>query len=107
MENLYFVGERNFRDDYEKKVKIKYFLVEEYEAGKGKKPVYGIEVIKVGSSDNKDIFEKEITPSISFSKTFVTQIIHKIMDNWVTPITVLEIVDDIITEEIDYKHQRG
>lgn len=103
MENIYFIGERNCKDEYDKILKMKYFLVEDYEISKGKKPVYSIEVIKVDKSSNKDTFEKETTPSISFSRTFVMQIIHRIMDNLVTPATVLEIVDDMITEEINYK----
>lgn len=105
MENIYFIGERNCRDEFNKMLKMKYFLVEDYENSKVNKPVYSIEVIKLDKSTRKDTFEKETTPSISFSKAFVMQIIHRIMDNLVTPATVLEIVDDMITEEINCKEE--
>lgn len=54
--------------------------------------VYGIKVDKRG-----DMFETEMTGPISYSKEWVLRVCKKLANHQVTPMVLINIVDDIIT----------
>lgn len=99
MEKIFFMGEKNYEDEGNRKLNLKYYLLETRRAVADHGSVYGIGIEKTVKEQGRNLFEKETASGISYSEVFVKQMIHRLMDNLVTPISMIEILDDMITEE--------
>lgn len=99
MENIVFMGEKDYQDESNRRLNLRYYLLETRRAAVQSEAVYGIGIEKTLKGEGKHLFEKEMASCISYSKVFVKQMIQKLMDNLVTPVSMLEILDDMITEE--------
>lgn len=89
---LLFTTEVNLDED--RQMRLEYNLTENLSFDSGE-PYYGIRIIKyIG-----DNLEMEEVKGISFSKERVEAITKTLHQNVVTPITLVEIVDDLITLE--------
>lgn len=86
-------GKTNIRID-NRNIELEYYLLCQREED-WEQPVYGIAVEK----RENGIKEHEMACGISRSKSIVKHMIDKLCCCTVTPISLLEIVDDIITEK--------
>lgn len=74
---------------------LKYFLTSE-QSRTGEGMIYGVSVQK----ELKGVIEEESITNISDKREEVLSILHILERNTVTPISLVEIVDDIVTERI-------
>lgn len=95
MNALYLEGTKTLKLD-EHEVELSYYLTECRKKENKDNILYGIQIEK-NDSGNTEI---ESSGCISYSKEIVLQMIHKLMENTVTPITMLYIIDDFVTEEL-------
>lgn len=86
-------GKTNIRIE-NRDIELEYYLVRQIEE-EWNQPVYGIAVEK----RENGIKEQELACGISKSESIVKRMIDKLCCYTVTPISLLEIVDDIITEK--------
>lgn len=77
----------------ERSMKLDYCLTERYSETDQSKPYYGIRITKYLG----DAVEHEEVTGISYSKEKVEGILQKLFKHEVTPISMVEIVDDLIT----------
>ena len=78
----------------DRKMRLDYFLTEGYLKSDVNEPYYGIRITK--NLDNLEEFEE--VSGISCSKEIVLSMIKKFSMNVVTPIHLVEIVDDLVTQ---------
>lgn len=90
MEKDIFIDRQQMELEDGKKVCLQYFLTQE--AGQSEKNFYGIKVEKWG-----EILEVENTGPISQSEDWVRSLCTLIAGNQVTPIGLINVVDDIMT----------
>lgn len=90
---LLFSNEVTLNDN--RSMRLEYNVTENHESDSDK-PYYGIQIIKC--LDNN--LEKEEIRGISYSKDKVESITRILFQNVVTPISMVEIVDDLITLEM-------
>jgi hypothetical protein len=76
---------------------LKYYLIEE-EQPASVAPVYRI-CIKKSIAERPGMEEAESTPPVSHSESFTRQVLTQLIKNAVTPVCLLEIVDDMMTKE--------
>ncbi|ROR30354.1 hypothetical protein EDD66_1025 [Mobilisporobacter senegalensis] len=95
MSKLYLEGTKNLKLENENEIELSYYLME-CRKKDNQETLYGIQIQK---KDGEKV-EIENSGCISYSKEFVLQMIHKMMEGTVTPITMLYIIDDIMTEKL-------
>ncbi len=81
--------------DDDKKIRLEYNMTESLDSG-NEEPYYGIQIIK----NLEDNFEMDEVRGISFSREKVEKVAKILFENIVTPISMVEIVDDLITLEV-------
>lgn len=86
------MGEEKVLLENEKEMKLKYYLIES-STGTNGVTLYGIKVEKIVDEEK----ETEEINGVSYSKEFVTQIISTLIQYTVTPISLIEIVDEYVT----------
>lgn len=86
-----FSNEVALEDD--RKMRLDYFLTENYMQSEVEEPYYGIRITKYLD----DLEESEEVSGISCSKETVLSMIKKFSVNVVTPIHLIDIVDDLVT----------
>ncbi len=94
MEKLYLEGTKLITTDDDKEVKFDYYLVEDSRGCERNIILYGIKIVQ--HMENHLI--AEYTDPISYSKDLVQGMVHKLCRNEVTITTMLEVVDDLVTE---------
>lgn len=87
-----FSNEVALEDD--RKMRLDYCLTENYMQSEVEEPYYGIRITKYLD----DLEESEEVFGISCSKETVLSMIKKIYINVVTPIHLVDIVDDLVTQ---------
>lgn len=95
----YLIGRTKYDTENSTQVKLEYYLTEEIRDIKVSSALYGIEVKKKSRNKNGIFLEQERAYPLSYSKTTVEKLIHILLLNTVTPMNLLEIVDDYITKE--------
>lgn len=96
MKQLYllFSDEVILEDD--RRMKLDYSLTEKYSETDQTTPFYGIHIDKYLD----DSVESEEITGISYSKDTVVSILKKLHQHTVTPISMVEIVDELVTAEV-------
>jgi hypothetical protein len=94
MKQVYLMYSNEVKLEDERRMKLDYSLTEKYAETDQNTPYYGIQVAKYLD----DTVEKEEVTGISYSKDTVVAIIKKLLQFEVTPISMVEIVDELITE---------
>lgn len=94
MKKLYLEGTKTLILEDKKEIKLDYYLVEEFQDRGKEISLYGIKIVK----HLENCLETEYTEPISYSKDIVKEIVHKLWNNGVTIITMLEVVDDLVSE---------
>ncbi|HWT26454.1 MAG TPA: DUF6514 family protein [Mobilitalea sp.] len=80
----------------ERKMKLDYNLTEKYAETDQTVPFYGVQITKhLG-----DTIETEEVAGISYSRDTVVSMLKKLFQFEVTPISMIEILDEIVTEGI-------
>ena len=91
-ENLYFSNELILLDG--RKMRLEYSMTECLDEGSQSEPYYGIKITKHLEEDT----EAEEVCGVSYSKNTVSDMLRKMFEHKVTPISMIEILDDMITE---------
>jgi len=94
MKKLYLEGTNTMLLEDNKEVKLDYYLVEDYKECRQQVLLYGIKIVK----HLEDYLETEYTDPISNSRDLVKEMVHKLWYNGVTLISMLEIVDDLVSD---------
>lgn len=100
MDSVCLIGTKEIKDCNNDKMKLEYYLTviksdfDEIDA------IYGIQLVKCKRTGKRIEKEMETIKRLSYSKKLVEQIIVCLMDNTVTPICMLEIVDEYISKEM-------
>ena len=89
MQSINLIGKRTVVLDNNACVIISYFLVEENKT----RPMYGI---KVNQQYDSTQILSEYTEPLSYSKDYVVNILHKLINHNVLISNLLETVDDLI-----------
>ena len=108
MTNYNLMETRRVRLDNEEEIKLEYYLINSTRSvdGDGKcidgenfvgeeTNVYGIKLVKEGST-----YEEEEIVGVTFDEEEAVDLIKLLADNTVTPISLVEIVDDLTTEKL-------
>jgi hypothetical protein len=94
MKQVYLLFSNEVKLEDERKMKLDYSLTEKYSESDQNAPYYGIQIAKYLD----DTVEKEEVTGISYCKDAVVDIIRKLLQFEVTPISMVEIVDELVTE---------
>lgn len=92
MQSHHLVCKKIVELDNSEKLTLTYFLVEEHKLRTS--PLYGIQIIQEGNSNNTT---SEYTEPISYSKSYVLNILSKLISNNVLVSHLLEIIDDLVS----------
>ena len=94
MKRIDLIGERNVELEDQREMVLNYYLIEEPSKANGDMNyLYGIKIEKQFGG----IVESEEVEALSYLKEFVLQLINTLMEYTVTPMTLVEVVDDLIT----------
>lgn len=96
MEKLYLEGTKLITFDDEKEVIFDYYLVEDNGDCEKNDILYGIKIVQ----HKENYLLAEYTDPISSSRDLVQGMVHKLCKNEVTLATMLELVDDLVTESL-------
>ena len=96
MRKLYLEGTKTMIMEDNKEVQLDYYLVEDYKDRGQDISLYGIKIVK----HLDDCLETEYTDPISYSRDIVKEMVHKLWNNGVTLVSMLEIVDDLVSDYI-------
>jgi hypothetical protein len=94
MRKLYLEGTKTMKMEDNKEVQLDYYLVEDFRDRGQDISLYGIKIVK----HLEEYLETEYTEPISYSRDVVKDMVHKLWDNGVTLVTMLEIVDDLVSD---------
>ena len=94
MKQIDLIGERIVELEDQREMVLKYFIIEEPSKAKGDMDyLYGIKIEKQFGG----IVESEEVEALSYLKEVVLQLINTLMECTVTPMTLVEVVDELIT----------
>ncbi|MDF2538327.1 MAG: hypothetical protein K0S76_1348 [Herbinix sp.] len=93
MKQVYLLFSNEVKLEDERSMKLDYSLTERLSESEEKTPYYGIQIEKYLD----DTVEKDEVTGISNSKDTVISIIKKLFQYEVTPVSMVEIVDDLVT----------
>ena len=97
MQREFLIVSRAVADEKGNLLNLKYYLIEE-EAPRSAAPLYRI-CVKKSLSEQPCVEEAESTPPVSASEAQARQMLRQLITNAVTPVCLLEIVDDMMTRE--------
>jgi len=97
MQREFLIETRSVADEKGTLLNLKYYLIEE-EQPKMAAPLYRI-CIKKSIAERPGVEETESTPPVSHSESYTRQVLTQLIKNAVTPVCLLEIVDDMMTKE--------
>lgn len=97
MKQITLVGRREVIVD-KRSMQLEYYLIQESSVSKESevKSIYGIKIQKLFG----EAIESDEVGGISYSKEVVLQLIDTLMKATVTPLTMVEVLDDLITERL-------
>lgn len=93
MKQVYLLFSNEVKLEDERRMKLDYSLTEKYSELDQTTPYYGIQIAKFLDEN----VETEEVAGISYSKDTVVSMIKKLLHYEVTPISMVEIVDDLVT----------
>lgn len=97
MQREFLIETRAVSDEKGNLLNLKYYLIEE-DAPDLAAPLYRI-CIKKSLSGQSFVEETQSTPPVSDSEAHARRMLRQLITNAVTPVCLLEIVDDMITKE--------
>ena len=97
MRKEFLIETRAVTDEKGNLLNLKYYLIEE-EAPQPAAPLYRI-CVKKSLSSRPGVEEVESTPPVSGSEEGARRMLRQLITNAVTPVCLLEIVDDMMSKE--------
>lgn len=97
MQKEFLIETRSVTDEKGTVLNLKYYLIEE-EQPLSAAPLYRL-CIKKSTAAQPGMEEAQSTPPVSHSESFARLVLGQLIRNAVTPVCLLEIVDEIITKE--------
>lgn len=97
MQKEFLIETRAVTDEKGNLLNLKYYLIEE-EPPQPAAPLYRI-CVKKSLSCHPGVEEAESTPPVSGSEECARRMLRQLITNAVTPVCLLEIVDDMMTNE--------
>lgn len=97
MREDYLIGSTEVSQQ-EQKIRLDYYLVEECRDSSGA-ALYGMLIKRETRTPGKVDRLQGIGKAISYSRDYVEQMIRLFMKNSVTPITMLELIDEYVSRE--------
>ena len=97
MQREYLIETRSVTDENGNQLHLKYYLIEE-ERPTSPVTLYRI-CIKKSLAERPGVEETESTPPVSDSESQARDMLRRLIQNAVTPVCLLEIVDDMMTQE--------
>ncbi len=98
MKQLHLVGTQVLELENKGMMNLWYYLTECKKVGNSENQYYGVQIEK--KIEEQKSLEVECIDYISSSKEIVLDMIHKLVKHSVTPIGMVHIVDDFITEKL-------
>ena len=95
MQREYLIETRSVADEKGNLLNLRYYLIEEEPPQSGA-PLYRL-CIRKSPAGNPDIQESESTSPVSSSESCARRMLCRLIRNAVTPVCLLEIVDDMLT----------
>lgn len=99
MKEQKLIGVTEFESTEGQKVQLEYYLLSEPRDAAEGIAIYGIEIIKIMRDKGIIKKEREIARALSYSQSYVEQLLKVLLRNQVTPMTMIEVIDDYITRE--------
>lgn len=96
MKQLYLEGRKHVKAETSGWMKLEYYLTQEHNEEWTDATVYGMSIVK----KTHHLIEMEETGGLSNSKEMVLSMLHKLIACTVTPMVLLEVVDDLATEKL-------
>ena len=93
MKNLELLYSSEVKLEDSRTMKIDYRLIESFDGQKDTEPYYGVHITK----HLEEIVECDEVSGISYSKDTVVSMIKVLFRNDVTPISMIGIIDDLVT----------
>lgn len=100
MKTTRLMGTKEIWDCNNVKIKLEYYLIASKTNLEEKETLYGIQIAKYRRTEKEMQKEVEAIMGLSYSRKLVEQMIICLMDHTVTPMCMLEIVDDYITKSM-------
>lgn len=97
MQKEFLIETRSVTDEKGTQLRLKYYLIEE-EQPESMAPLYRI-CVKKAVKEYPNVEEAQSTPPVSRSEAFTRQLLGTLIRNAVTPVCLLEIVDEMMTKE--------
>lgn len=97
MQKEFLIETRAVTDEKGTLLNLKYYLIEE-EPPQSVVPLYRI-CVKKSFVERPEVEETESTPPVSDSESRARRMLCQLIKNAVTPVCLLEIVDDMMTKE--------
>ena len=99
MRKLTLVGNRLLTDTEKGEIRLEYYLLEETRDVSNYMPLYGMRIMKWSKASDGILREQKTAAAISYSKEFVLEILNQFIQNLVTPMCMLELVDEKVSQE--------
>jgi hypothetical protein len=96
VKQLYLEGKKRENLDVNKWMELEYYLTKDTIVTSSELVVYGISIMKRQEQD----IEMEETGGVSESEELVKNMIQSLLKASVTPMSMLEVVDDMVTERM-------
>ncbi|MFP4698166.1 MAG: DUF6514 family protein [Eubacteriales bacterium] len=96
---MYLEGVRKVTVEKNKKLEMQYYITElDHYIADHLTQIYGIEIINKVDEKGGTYYEKECVTNLSFSKDYVQRLINILMNNLVTPVCMIEIIDELMND---------
>lgn len=97
--NTYLVGKAELEAANQTRVKLEYYLTEETRDVEVASALYGVEVKKESRNKCGIFREQESARCLSYSREIVEGLVRMLLANTVTPMNLIEVVDDYISKK--------
>ncbi|TCT14306.1 hypothetical protein EDC18_106104 [Natranaerovirga pectinivora] len=99
MYSMYLEGSKKIALEKDKKLEIEYYITENNQyIAEQLINVYGIKIINKIYDKGNIYYEVESVKKISYSKDLIQRLLSKLINHLVTPVCMIEIIDELISE---------
>ncbi len=101
MREIIFTGERAIENEEGKKYLLKYYITKDMCNVVISQPIFGVAVYKYDLTYCERFMEKEESMAISHSMTMVKKLVDHLITFKITPVCLLEVLDDLISQQLE------
>ena len=96
METKYMESKQMIEFDNNHGFELEYHLIEKWQEDFNDEPLYGVQITKT----ENDSVEVERFDGITHSKELASDLLTKLLTHTITPIVMLEVIDEFISEYV-------